>query len=210
MLPLAVWLIAHYVVDLDPFWTEIALMLAAMRPAQCYLLPSAIQRTAPVSGAIRSAPRSRSSLERPVLLMDAGISRLRSLLKSDSNCHRRCLMRERTAENNNGDDDERQMRKAEQFHALHIQGIPHPLQYWDAGSARAVTARVPRRLRPAAGRWPMPTISDGEHFPLAARSTICGVSSRRLTCRDGGFESGYGDAPEKVGETVSMRSMQEP
>jgi predicted permease len=54
LLPLAVWLIARHVVDLDPFWTEIAVVLAAMPTgANAYLFAQRYATgTASVSGAI--------------------------------------------------------------------------------------------------------------------------------------------------------------
>jgi predicted permease len=75
-LPVAVWLIARYVVDLDLFWTHIALMLAAMPTgANAYLFAERYASgTAPVSGAIAlGTVLSLITLSGLFLLMDAGI-----------------------------------------------------------------------------------------------------------------------------------------
>ena len=75
-LPVAVWLIARYVVDLDPFWTHIALMLAAMPTgANAYLFAQRYDSgAAPVSGAIAvGTALSLITLSGLFLLMDAGL-----------------------------------------------------------------------------------------------------------------------------------------
>jgi predicted permease len=75
-LPVAVWLIARYVVDLDPFWTQIALMLAAMPTgANAYLFAQRYDSgTAPVSGAIAvGTVLSLITLSMLFLLMDMGL-----------------------------------------------------------------------------------------------------------------------------------------
>ena len=75
-LPVAVWLIARYVVDLDPFWTHIALMLAAMPTgANAYLFAQRYDSgTAPVSGAIAvGTALSLITLSALFLLMDARV-----------------------------------------------------------------------------------------------------------------------------------------
>jgi malonate transporter and related proteins len=74
-LPVVVWLIARYVVALDPFWTQIALMLAAMPTgANAYLFAQRYDSgTAPVSGAIAvGTALSLFTLSALFLLMDAG------------------------------------------------------------------------------------------------------------------------------------------
>ncbi len=76
LLPLAVWVIARYVVGLDPFWTQIALVLAAMPTgANAYLFAERYASgTAPVSGAIAlGTALSLITLSGLFLLMDAGI-----------------------------------------------------------------------------------------------------------------------------------------
>jgi malonate transporter and related proteins len=75
-LPVVVWLIARYVVMLDPFWTHIALMLAAMPTgANAYLFAQRYDSgTAPVSGAIAvGTALSLLTLSGLFLLMDAGL-----------------------------------------------------------------------------------------------------------------------------------------
>jgi predicted permease len=75
-LPVAVWLIARYVIDLDPFWTQIALMLAAMPTgANAYLFAQRYDSgTAPVSGAIAvGTVLSLITLSMLFLLMDMGL-----------------------------------------------------------------------------------------------------------------------------------------
>lgn len=76
LLPLAVWLIARHVVSLDPFWTQIALVLAAMPTgANAYLFAERYATgTASVSGAIAlGTALSLITLSILFLLMDAGI-----------------------------------------------------------------------------------------------------------------------------------------
>lgn len=75
-LPVVVWLIARYVVALDPFWTHIALMLAAMPTgANAYLFAQRYASgTAPVSGAIAAGTAlSLLTLSGLFVLMDAGM-----------------------------------------------------------------------------------------------------------------------------------------
>ena len=75
-LPVVVWLIARYVVDLDPFWTHIALMLAAMPTgANAYLFAQRYDSgTAPVSGAIAvGTALSLITLSMLFVLMDMGL-----------------------------------------------------------------------------------------------------------------------------------------
>ncbi|WP_119390424.1 AEC family transporter [Taklimakanibacter lacteus] len=75
-LPVVVFLIARYVVALDPFWTQIALMLAAMPTgANAYLFAQRYDSgTAPVSGAIAvGTALSLLTLSALFVLMDAGI-----------------------------------------------------------------------------------------------------------------------------------------
>lgn len=75
-LPVVVWLIARYAVALDPFWTHIALMLAAMPTgANAYLFAQRYDSgTAPVSGAIAvGTALSLLTLSGLFVLMDMGI-----------------------------------------------------------------------------------------------------------------------------------------
>lgn len=76
LLPVTVWLIAHYIVDLDPFWTEIALVLAAMPTgANAYLFAERYGTgTASVSGAIAlGTALSLITLSALFLIMDMGL-----------------------------------------------------------------------------------------------------------------------------------------
>src|SRR5712672_1961889 len=62
-----------------------------------------------------------------------------------------------------------QMRKAEEFKALHIPGKPLVLfNIWDAGSAKAVAAAGGKAI--ATGSWSVANangFADGEHIPFA-------------------------------------------
>jgi 2-methylisocitrate lyase-like PEP mutase family enzyme len=97
--------------------------------------------------------------------------------------------------------------KAEQLRALHIPGRPLVLfNIWDAGSARAVAAAGARAI--ATGSWSVANangFADGERTPLAFAvdnlRRIVGATELPVTVD---LESGYGDAPETVGETVSL------
>jgi len=100
-----------------------------------------------------------------------------------------------------------QTRKAEQFHALHVPGKPLVLfNIWDAGSAKAVAAGGAKAI--ATGSWSVAHahgFDDGERTPLVlaienlrqiARATDLPVSVD--------LESGYGEAVEAVGQTISL------
>lgn len=100
-----------------------------------------------------------------------------------------------------------QKSKAEQFRALHIGGKPLVLfNVWDAGSAKAVAAGGAKAI--ATGSWSVANangFADGERIPLA----LAIENLRRIvgaTCLPVTFdlESGYGDSPEVVGETVRL------
>ena len=76
LLPLAVWLIARYVVGLEPFWIEIALVLAAMPTgANAYLFAERYATgTAAVSGGIAlGTALSVVTLSVLFLIMDMGL-----------------------------------------------------------------------------------------------------------------------------------------
>lgn len=100
-----------------------------------------------------------------------------------------------------------QTRKAEQFRALHIPGKPLVLfNIWDAGSAKAVAAGGAKAI--ATGSWSVANangFADGEHLPLALAidnlRRIVGATHLPVTFD---LESGYGDAPEAVGETIAL------
>jgi 2-methylisocitrate lyase-like PEP mutase family enzyme len=100
-----------------------------------------------------------------------------------------------------------QTRKAEQFRALHIPGKPLVLfNIWDAGSAKAVATGGAKAI--ATGSWSVANangFADGERIPLAFAidnlRRIVGATDLPVTID---LESGYGDAPEVVGETIAL------
>ena len=100
-----------------------------------------------------------------------------------------------------------QARRAEQFRALHLPGKPLVLfNIWDAGSAKVVASRGAQAI--ATSSWSVANANgytDGEHLPLA----IAIDNLRRIVTATQlpvtiDLESGYGDAPEAVGETVAL------
>jgi 2-methylisocitrate lyase-like PEP mutase family enzyme len=100
-----------------------------------------------------------------------------------------------------------QKRKAEQFRALHIPGKPLVLfNIWDPGSAKAIAASGAEAI--ATGSWSVANangFADGERIPLAFAidnlRRIVGATDLPVTID---LESGYGDAPEVVGETIAL------
>jgi 2-methylisocitrate lyase-like PEP mutase family enzyme len=100
-----------------------------------------------------------------------------------------------------------QVRKAEQFRALHVPGKPLVLfNIWDAGSAKAVTGAGARAI--ATGSWSVAEangFADGEQLPLAIAidnlRRIVKATDLPVTVD---LESGYGEAPAQVGETIAM------
>lgn len=100
-----------------------------------------------------------------------------------------------------------QIRKAEQFRALHVPGKPLVLfNIWDAGSAKAVAAGGANAI--ATGSWSVANangFADGERIPLAfvieSLRRIVAAIDLPVTID---LESGYGDAAEVVGETVRL------
>ena len=101
-----------------------------------------------------------------------------------------------------------QTRKAEQFRALHIPGRPLVLfNIWDAGSAKAVASAGARAI--ATGSWSVANangFADGELIPLALAidnlRRIVGATDLPVSID---LESGYGDTPEAVGETMTWK-----
>jgi 2-methylisocitrate lyase-like PEP mutase family enzyme len=100
-----------------------------------------------------------------------------------------------------------QKRKAEQFRALHVRGAPLILfNIWDAGSAKAVTAAGARAI--ATGSWSVANangFADGEQLPVA----FAIENLRRIVAATDlpvsiDLESGYGDAPQAVGDTIRL------
>ena len=99
-----------------------------------------------------------------------------------------------------------QIRKTEQFRALHISRKPLVLfNIWDAGSAKAVAAGGAKAI--ATSSWSMANangFADGERIPLAMviedLRRIVGVTELPVTVD---LERGYGEALEMVGETIA-------
>jgi len=100
-----------------------------------------------------------------------------------------------------------QSRKGEQFRALHIPGRPLVLfNIWDAGSAMAVAKSGARAI--ATSSWSVAHASgfaDGERIPLTLAidnlRRIVGATELPVTLD---LESGYGETPEAVGETIRL------
>ena len=100
-----------------------------------------------------------------------------------------------------------QVQKAKRFRNLHVPGEPLVLfNIWDPGSAKAVAETGAKAL--ATSSWAVSEASgysDGEHTPL----TFAIDNLRRITEAVDlpvtvDLESGYGDTPKKVGETVAL------
>jgi len=97
--------------------------------------------------------------------------------------------------------------KAEQFRKLHVPGKPLVLfNVWDAGSAKAVAQSEVKAI--ATSSWAVADahgFADGDHIPrpLAIDNLrrIVGVTELPVTVD---LESGYGDPPEVVGETIRL------
>ena len=98
-----------------------------------------------------------------------------------------------------------QRRKAERFRALHVRGTPVILfNIWDPGSAKAVASGGALAL--ATGSWSVAHangFADGEETPLA----LAIDNLRRIAVAVDlpvtiDLESGYGEAPERVDETI--------
>lgn len=100
-----------------------------------------------------------------------------------------------------------QKQKAEQFQSLHVPGKPVVLfNVWDAGSAKAVVAGGAKAV--ATSSWSVANangFTDGERIPLASAIDnlfrIVGATDLPVTVD---LESGYGDTPEAVGETIRL------
>jgi 2-methylisocitrate lyase-like PEP mutase family enzyme len=100
-----------------------------------------------------------------------------------------------------------QTEKAELFRALHVPGKPLILfNVWDAGSAKAVAAGGAKAI--ATSSWSVANangFTDGENIPF-----VLAVDNLRRIVRATNLpvtfdlESGYGDAPEAVGEAISL------
>src|SRR5215469_13114706 len=100
-----------------------------------------------------------------------------------------------------------QRRKAERFRALHVRGTPVVLfNIWDPGSAKAVAAGGALAL--ATGSWSVAHangFADGEETPLALAIDNLRRIARAVDLPvTVDLESGYGEMPEKVGETIRL------
>ena len=99
-----------------------------------------------------------------------------------------------------------QKSKAEQFRALHTPGKPFVLfNIWDPGSAQAVTAGGAKAV--ATGSWSVANangFADGEHIPLGfAIDNLRRIVDATCLPVSIDLESGYGDTPQRVGQTIS-------
>ena len=101
----------------------------------------------------------------------------------------------------------KQLSKVEAFHKWHVAGKPLVLfNVWDAGSAKAVTQGGVKAV--ATSSWAVADahgFPDGEQIPrdlaMANLRRIVGVTELPVTVD---IESGYGDDPETVGETIRL------
>src|SRR4051812_27141679 len=100
-----------------------------------------------------------------------------------------------------------QTSKAEQFRALHVPGKPLILfNIWDAGSAKSVASGGARAI--ATSSWSVANangFADGELVPLRLAldnlRRIVDATDLPVTVD---LESGYGDSPELVAETIGL------
>jgi 2-methylisocitrate lyase-like PEP mutase family enzyme len=100
-----------------------------------------------------------------------------------------------------------QTRKAEQFRGLHVPGRPLILfNIWDAGGAKAVASGGAKAI--ATGSWSVANangFADGELLPLRLAidnlRRIVDATDLPVTVD---LESGYGDLPEVVAETIGL------
>jgi 2-methylisocitrate lyase-like PEP mutase family enzyme len=100
-----------------------------------------------------------------------------------------------------------QAQKAKHFRKLHVPGEPLVLfNIWDAGSAKTLAETGVQAL--ATSSWAVAEASgysDGEHTPLAFvidnLRRIVEATDLPVTVD---LESGYGDMPTKVGETIAL------
>ena len=100
-----------------------------------------------------------------------------------------------------------QTHKAAQFRALHVPGKPLVLfNIWDPGGAKAVARAGAKAI--ATSSWSVGNASgfaDGERMPLALAidnlRRIVGATELPVTID---LESGYGDTPEGVAETILL------
>lgn len=102
---------------------------------------------------------------------------------------------------------EDQRRKAEEFFSLHRRGNPVVVfNIWDAGSAKAVAASGAKAI--ATSSWSVAEANgfkDGEQIPLDVAVNILGRIVRAVNVPvTADLESGYGDNPAAVGETIRL------
>jgi 2-methylisocitrate lyase-like PEP mutase family enzyme len=100
-----------------------------------------------------------------------------------------------------------QIRRAEQFRALHVAGKPLVLfNIWDAGSAKAVAAAGAKAI--GTSSWAVGNangFADGERIPLAlAIDNLRRIASATELPVTIDLESGYADAPEAIGESIRL------
>jgi 2-methylisocitrate lyase-like PEP mutase family enzyme len=100
-----------------------------------------------------------------------------------------------------------QEQRAHQFRKLHVAGDPLVLfNIWDPGSAKAVAKSGAKAL--ATSSWAVSEAfgySDGEHTPLnVAIDNLLRITSATNLPVTVDLESGYGDTPAKVGETIAL------
>ena len=100
-----------------------------------------------------------------------------------------------------------QVQRAKRFRKLHVPGEPLVLfNIWDAGSAKAVAEAGAMAL--ATSSWAVSEASgysDGEHTPLAfAIDNLRRITDATELPVTVDLESGYGDTPVKVGETIAL------
>ena len=109
--------------------------------------------------------------------------------------------------NTSSESTQKQLERVETFRKLHIPGDPLVLyNVWDAGSAQAVGKSGARAI--ATSSWAVAKahgFNDGEQLPyeLAVRNLREIVDAVELPVTFD-LESGYGEEPEKVSESVSL------
>jgi 2-methylisocitrate lyase-like PEP mutase family enzyme len=100
-----------------------------------------------------------------------------------------------------------QVQKAKHFRKLHVPGEPLVLfNIWDPGSAKAVAETGAKAL--GTSSWAVSEASgysDGEHTPLNfAIDNLRRITEATELPVTVDLESGYGDTPKKVGETIAL------
>lgn len=98
-----------------------------------------------------------------------------------------------------------QVRKAEIFRGLHVPGKPFVLfNIWDVGSVKAVVAGGAKAV--GTSSWSVANangFADGEHVPLdLVIENLRRIASATDLPVTADLESGYGDTPQAIGETL--------